>query len=243
MKKLILGLALAFAANAAMAAWSGSGSGTKESPWLVGTPNVADLKAYVENETLYLVGSGAMEDYSSIANTPWYSLKPWISYDPGDIPIKKITGWEVTAIGSQAFAQLAQLTKVELPSVTSIGKNAFYLCTSLASLTVSWKMQPMWQNNRKDYGIGEYVHPYVTFEAPNFMDLEGMTWEVGYVAKVDGVALSEEEYLGCCNQRFVTPKEKPELQLVQEGEVAVKQTELQAAKAAVTHEPWYTPIE
>ena len=231
MKKLILGLALAFTANVAMAVWSGSGSGTRESPWLVGTPNVADLEAYVENETLYLVGSGAMEDYSSIVNTPWYSLKPLSSNDPKDIPIKKITGYVVTAIGSHAFEELAQLTTVELPSVTSIGKEAFYQCTSLASLKVSWKMQPMWLDNRKGYGISEYVHPYVTFVAPDFMELEGMTWEVGCVAKVDGVALSEEEYLGYCNQKFVTPKEKPELQLVQEGEVAVKQTELQAAKA------------
>ena len=235
MKKLILGLALAFAANAAMAAWSGSGSGTKESPWLVGSPNAADLKAYFENGTLCLEGSGAMEDYSSIMNTPWYSLKSLFSIGSDDIPIKKITGWEVTAIGSYAFAELAQLTKVELPSVTSIGMFAFSRCTSLASLMVSWKMQPMWLDNRKDYGIGEYVHPYVTFVAPHHEELEEMTWEVGYVAKVDGVALSEEEYLGYCNQSVVTPKEKPELQLVQEGEVAVKQTELQAAKAeAVT---------
>lgn len=79
--------------------------------------------------TLTIQGSGAMTDYSSYGDVPWYSYRK----DIKTVVIKD----GVTSIGDHAFFNCSGLTSIEIPnSVTSIGVGAFNGCTGLASVTV-----------------------------------------------------------------------------------------------------------
>ena len=80
--------------------------------------------------TLTIRGSGAMKGYSSSNN-----LAPWYSYGTSVKTI--VIGNSVTSIGKEAFYGCTSLTSVTIgDSVTSIGDHAFADCTSLKSLTI-----------------------------------------------------------------------------------------------------------
>ena len=92
----------------------------------------------VEAETIAIIGTGDMEDYSinynpftgsSVTSAPWgqyYSLIDTVKLSFG-----------VSSIGDRAFSGYTSLTSVTIPdSVTSIGSGAFYNCTSLTSITI-----------------------------------------------------------------------------------------------------------
>ncbi len=78
---------------------------------------------------LEISGIGAMTNYSSYSNVPWYK---YIS----DIKTIKISNG-VTNIGDFAFYTCDNLTNITIPdSVTSIGADAFCFCRNLTSVTI-----------------------------------------------------------------------------------------------------------
>ena len=78
--------------------------------------------------TLVISGTGAMEDYSTWLDEPWWSYRSYV---------KTVTIEDgVTSIGHMAFESCTSLTSVTIGSgVTSISNCAFYKCTSLTSVT------------------------------------------------------------------------------------------------------------
>ncbi|MBR2978023.1 MAG: leucine-rich repeat protein [Oscillospiraceae bacterium] len=78
---------------------------------------------------LAISGTGAMTNWSSSSNVPWYSYRS---------KIKTVTiGNGVTSIGNDAFYGCSSLTSVTIPdSVTSIGSYAFSGCSSLTGITI-----------------------------------------------------------------------------------------------------------
>ena len=82
-----------------------------------------------ETGVLSITGTGAMTNYSSSSNVPWYSIKSYIKS-------VEITD-SVTSIGERAFYNCSGLTSVTIPnSVTSIGYYAFRGCSGLTSVTI-----------------------------------------------------------------------------------------------------------
>lgn len=83
----------------------------------------ASLTWTLDNGTLNISGTGAMSNYTTGSNTPWYSSRE-------DITSVTI-GTGVTSIGDYAFSQCSNLASITIPnSVTSIGTKAFYSCAS-----------------------------------------------------------------------------------------------------------------
>ncbi|GHT73367.1 hypothetical protein FACS189456_3730 [Bacteroidia bacterium] len=83
------------------------------------------------SKVLTISGTGAMTNYSSSTNAPWYSYR-------SEMTSVSITG--VTSIGNYAFNYCSGLTTgaLTLPnSVISIGNSAFYGCSSLTSITLN----------------------------------------------------------------------------------------------------------
>ena len=83
--------------------------------------------------TLYISGTGVMEDYHISLNhgpmSPWYSYRTQIQ--------KAVINNGVTGIGNCAFYQCIKLSEVTIPgSVTTIGSRAFSDCTGLTAITL-----------------------------------------------------------------------------------------------------------
>lgn len=99
--------------------------GERENPWQVGDEG-SDIKAYIEGSTLYLNGSGKMQD--DCAKNFWK--------DREDVREIKI-GNGITSLGRKAFYDLKNVTKVTIPNtVTYIGESAFSGCSSLQNITI-----------------------------------------------------------------------------------------------------------
>ena len=81
------------------------------------------------DSVLTISGAGAMSNYASYSNVPWYSNR---------VSIKSVIILDgVTSIGNFAFNQCIRLTYVGIPnSVTGIGNSAFALCSRLTSITI-----------------------------------------------------------------------------------------------------------
>ena len=266
MKKLILGLALAFAANAAMA----------EEYYNV---QIGDLWYNLDDATMT----------AEVTDPPFgeYSLKSVeipasVTYEGQDYHVNSIgqvAFWNcsllesvrapfIRSIGQEAFSGCVSLKLVYAPLLTSIGQGAFSGCILLTSLTVNSALQSDW-----DSMLGYYeIEPYELTVTFNSTPMPKLTLEqvvqAGYEVKeaefettvsVTVVAdpsvtlksneqeISEEDYAKACEFYGIEQKTKPDVpstptaedfkvvskdaQVVQEGEVAVKQTELQAAKA------------
>jgi hypothetical protein len=81
------------------------------------------------NYILTISGNGAMGNYTSSTNTPWYSRRSYIT----TVVIQD----GVTAIGDRAFSGCTGLTSVTIGnSVTTVGNNAFNGCTGLTAVTI-----------------------------------------------------------------------------------------------------------
>ena len=79
--------------------------------------------------TLTISGTGDMEDYSSIRDIPWYSLR----WDIENLVIQE----GVTSVGRMAFEDCQALTGATIPdTVTSVGARAFRNCSSLPGITL-----------------------------------------------------------------------------------------------------------
>ncbi len=82
-----------------------------------------------KDNTLYISGSGDMNDYTAANEVPWYSFAGQIQ----SIQIDE----GITSIGSYAFSDCALVTEIVLPdSIAAIGQHAFNNCTALESIAV-----------------------------------------------------------------------------------------------------------
>lgn len=128
----------AFAAAGEEATVVGSGSCGKSLTW-----------TEYSDGNLIIEGSGAMDDYSQITNSPWsLDVKTvWISDGVTSIGNIAFMGCSdlvsvrlpngLTGIGGAAFSECTNLTDITLPdSVTSIEASAFYKCSSLKNLNI-----------------------------------------------------------------------------------------------------------
>lgn len=109
-------------------AYTAKGNTTLYAQW---TPVAADAEKgwSLQDGTLVITAQGAMQDYGSAAQTPWFK-------DRGDIR-RIVVQKGVTTIGDYAFYGCKNMTSVTLPdTVTQIGKLAFYGCENLNTLTV-----------------------------------------------------------------------------------------------------------
>ncbi len=80
-------------------------------------------------KTLTIQGSGAMTNYNSSSDIPWYSYKNYIQ--------TVIIEEGVTSIGWYAFSDCSSLTSVTIPNtVTRIGVSAFAGCSGLISFII-----------------------------------------------------------------------------------------------------------
>ncbi len=83
-----------------------------------------------DTATIYIFGSGDMDDYSSPYNTPWSTYLLLIN----NVVVEE----GVNSIGNCAFAGAENLSNVSLAdSVSRIGSEAFSSCPSLLELTLS----------------------------------------------------------------------------------------------------------
>ena len=83
-------------------------------------------------KTLYIEGSGPMDDYTISSNG---SSAPWMSYKTQMQTLIIENG--VTSLGDYAFHDCASLTGVEIPeSVVSIGEYAFSGCSNLYQISI-----------------------------------------------------------------------------------------------------------
>lgn len=81
----------------------------------------------LDEDTLYIDGSGDMKDYDN--DSPWLSQSKKIK----NIVISE----EITSIGSYSFSNCTNLTRIIIPnSVTEIGYSAFKGCRNLTSVTI-----------------------------------------------------------------------------------------------------------
>ena len=109
-------------------AYTAEGNTTLYAHW---TPVAADAEQgwSLQDGTLVISAQGAMQDYDSAAQTPWFKDRAEIR--------KIVVQQGVTTIGDYAFYGCENVTSVTLPdTVTQIGKLAFYGCKALRTLTV-----------------------------------------------------------------------------------------------------------
>ena len=109
-------------------AYTAEGNTTLYAHW---TPVATDAEQgwSLQDGTLVITAQGAMQDYDSAAQTPWFKDRAEIR--------KIVVQQGVTTIGDYAFYGCENVTSVTLPdTVTQIGKLAFYGCKALRTLTV-----------------------------------------------------------------------------------------------------------
>jgi uncharacterized repeat protein (TIGR02543 family) len=98
-------------------------------PWDCGITPETVTATLSDNGTFTIRGTGAMANYASSSNVPWYDFRDFIN--------NVIISNGVTTIGQYAFYGYTGLTSVTIPvSVTSIGQYSFYGCTGLTSVTI-----------------------------------------------------------------------------------------------------------
>ncbi|MDH8702740.1 hypothetical protein M2138_002111 [Dysgonomonadaceae bacterium PH5-43] len=80
-----------------------------------------------ENGMLVIMGTGAMTNFTSASNVPWYDNRNSIQ--------TLVLSDKITDIGNYAFYECSGITSVTIPeNVTSIGQRAFYNCSNLATI-------------------------------------------------------------------------------------------------------------
>lgn len=97
--------------------------------------------------TLYINGSGAMDNYTKASEQPWYRDPDVISSDPF---IKKVViGSGITSIGDYAFASIGTLESASLAkggALKDIGISAFRGCSKLASVNFPYRLSTIGEN-------------------------------------------------------------------------------------------------
>lgn len=94
------------------------------------------IRCSITDGTLFIGGSGPMEDYGTYGECPWYEdIAPG---EDGFFEVTKIVIEEgITHIGNYAFEDASEVTSVTLPStLETIGERAFAYMGSLTEITI-----------------------------------------------------------------------------------------------------------
>ena len=143
----------------------------------------------------------------------------------GCISLTEISLPSATTIELAAFYSCSNVKRILLPCATSIGEAAFANCSALETLILNVEMRKLLEwNGRGYYEISDGATIYYGLTKDQ---TENVKYEI--VPMCGEHAVSDSAYAFACGVYDVQPIAKP--QVVQEGEVAVKKTELQAAKA------------
>ena len=107
-----------------------TGSGTQADPWQIGKETASDVTAWLTGEdNNKTLHISGTGAMMDFNQTPWWA-------EIGNITAVSI-GNGVTSIGCEAFRMCSNLASVTIPSgVTSIGEDAFYSCKALESVTI-----------------------------------------------------------------------------------------------------------
>ena len=120
-----------------------------------------DLTWTLDSDGLLTVsGTGAMVDYAAASGTPWYRHREKI------LRIAIADG--VTAIGSYAFADCTNLTKITLYGEVYLGDRAFMNCQNLAVIEGKGPIPT----------LGEDVFPYL-YQLPVYHPCNEKSWTYG----------------------------------------------------------------
>ena len=122
--------------NGTRAQWNAVTIGTSNDPLLNATIHCTDdseetgVTWRIDGTTLYIEGSGAMENYAFSELCPWYDNRKDIT--------KAVIADGVTSIGSNTFSGFSALTSVTIPASMSgiIGDSAFYQCVALTQVDI-----------------------------------------------------------------------------------------------------------
>lgn len=91
----------------------------------------------VQNDTLFILGEGEMEDYSIYDDTPFYFENYTYIY----------VGEGITNVGEASFANLYNIKEVYLPStITKVGIDAFAYCEELEKIYFAGATPPTFDN-------------------------------------------------------------------------------------------------
>ena len=128
-------------------------------------------------ETLTIIGTGAMADYTGYYG-PWHD-------NYYEIIQNVIIEEGITSIGESAFSDCTRLSSITIPStVTSIGEYAFFGCESLSSITIPASVT----------SIGHYAFLYCSSLSSIIVDDDNQNYK-----SEDGVLFSKDgKTLICC---------------------------------------------
>ena len=130
-KKKTLGAMLSLAVTVAVLFVFGSAVSADEITEVT-SGSCGDNVTYTLNSEglLEITGTGAMTDYGSSNQVPWYEYRDSIT--------SATISDGITNVGAYAFSNIGTLETVSVPSsVTQIGKYAFYYCTNLTTAELS----------------------------------------------------------------------------------------------------------
>lgn len=130
-KKAILGIAVVLLVLILVGIFSGRDSDTFGKTEEIYTSSAAEtIQWSLTDGVLRISGTGAMPDYVSTFDQPWYEQEAEVT----SIVIED----GVTRIGSGAFQYMDHVVDITMAdTVTEIGDSAFYSCTSLQSVQLS----------------------------------------------------------------------------------------------------------
>jgi len=118
--------------------------------WQIGSPIAANVIATLNNGTLTITGTGAMQGWNN-TSMPWYNVKNEIT--------SVVINYGVTTIGTCAFEAHTNLSSVSIPSsITSTGSWAFVGCTKLTSITLPASITSIDQESFRDCNNLAEIH-------------------------------------------------------------------------------------
>ncbi len=108
--------------------------------WIYGSNSgtSGDIKWYYTGTKLFLIGNGAMADYSGSNSAPWrYSTDPNTGLPVENVITEVYFDEGITTIGAYAFDGCTTLKNISLPAtIEEVGTRAFYGCSGLEHVTM-----------------------------------------------------------------------------------------------------------
>ena len=179
------------------------GDGTASSPWDISGNEDGSVTAVLSEDggTLTISGTGAMKDWDSTSDIPWYAEKDNLE--------EVIINEGVTNIGANAFNSCYKVPIIELPSsVTTIGDDAFHACMGLKNIELpdsvitigSGAFMNCWSltSIKIPYNVGT-IQPYTFYGCKELesVDLQGSILEIGDYAFAGCTSLTNIEIPSC----------------------------------------------